>query len=76
MPPARELFESQARLFDAETPTVAPSRGLDDYVFSLELTVGTLKHVGTGVALDDAEEARICFAIPGPSGILQTLRGL
>ena len=76
MPPARELFESQARLFDAETPTVAPSRGLDDYVFSLELAVGTLKHVGTGVALDDAEEARICFAIPKAFWDLATLRGV
>ncbi len=64
MPPARELFESQARLFDDETPDVSPTHSLDEYVFSLELTVGTLKHVGTGVALDDAEEARICFAIP------------
>ena len=62
MPPARELFESQARLFaPAQTPIVAPSRGLDEYVFSLELTVGSSKHVGTGVALDDAAEARICF---------------
>ena len=60
MPPARDLFESQARLFDAPPPTVAPSRGLDEYVFSLELTVDGSKHVATGV-LDDAEEAQICF---------------
>ena len=76
MPPARELFESQARLFDAETPTVSPTHSLDEYVFSLELTVGTLKHVGTGVALDDAEEARICFAIPKAFWDLATLRGV
>ena len=54
MPPARELFESQAQLFDAPPPTIAPSRGLDEYVFSLELTVGSSKHVGTGVVLDAA----------------------
>ena len=76
MPPARELFESQARLFDAETPTVSPTHSLDEYVFSLELTVGTLKHVGTGVAHDDAEEARICFAIPKAFWDLATLRGV
>ena len=52
MPPARELFESQAQLFDPPPPTIAPSRGLDEYVFSLELTVGSSKHVGTGVVLD------------------------
>ena len=61
MPPARELFESQASLFDASTPTVAPTRGLDEYVFSLELTVDGSKHVGTGVVQDDAGEAQICF---------------
>ena len=49
MPPARELFESQARLFDDPPPTVAPTHSLDEYVFSLELTVDGLKHVGTGV---------------------------
>ena len=54
MPPARELFESQAQLFDAPPPTIAPSSGLDEYVFSLELTVGSSKHVGTGVVLDAA----------------------
>ena len=64
MPPARELFESQTRLFDGETPDVSPTHSLDEYVFSLELTVGSSKHIGTGVALDDAAEARICFDIP------------
>jgi len=62
MPPARELFESQAQLFDAPPPTIAPSRGLDEYVFSLELTVGSSKHVGTGVALENSEgHAQISF---------------
>ena len=61
MPPARELFESQARLFDAPPPTVAPTRGLDEYVFSLELTVDDSKYVGAGVALDDAAGAQIRF---------------
>ena len=64
MPPARELFESQTGLFDAETPDVSPTHSLDEYVFSLELTVGSSKHIGTGTALDDAAEARICFSIP------------
>ena len=76
MPPARELYELQTGLFDAETPDVSPTHSLDEYVFSLELTVGTLKHVGTGVALDDAEEARICFAIPKAFWDLATLRGV
>ena len=62
MPPARELFESQARLFDAETPDVSPTHSLDEYVFSLELTVGSSKHVGTGVALENSEgHAQISF---------------
>ena len=62
MPPARELFESQASLFDASTPTVAPTRGLDEYVFSLELTVDGSKHVGTGVVVQgDEGEAKIRF---------------
>ena len=64
MPPARELFESQSGLFDAETPDVSPTHSLDEYVFSLELTVGSSKHIGTGTALDDVAEARICFDIP------------
>ncbi len=59
MPPARELFESQSRLFDAPPPTVAPTRGLDEYVFSLELTVDGSNYIGTGV-LDEAE-AQIRF---------------
>lgn len=63
-PPARALFESQARLFDAAPPTVAPTRGMDDYVFSLELRVGTTSYVGTGVARDNASEAQILFEIP------------
>ena len=61
MPPARELFESQARLFDAPPPTVAPTRGLDEYVFSLELTVDDSKYVGAGVVQDDAAGAQIRF---------------
>ena len=61
MPPARELFESQARLFDDPPPTVAPTHSLDEYVFSLELTVDGLKHVGTGVVQDDATGAQIRF---------------
>ena len=61
MPSARELFESQARLFD-DVPSVSPTHSLDEYVFSLELTVGSSKHVGTGVALDnDAGHAQIRF---------------
>ena len=61
MPPARELFESQEMLFGAPPPAVLPSRGLDEYVLSLELTVDGSKHVGTGVVQDDAGEAQICF---------------
>ena len=62
MPPARELFESQTRLFDGETPDVSPTHSLDEYVFSLELTVGSSKHVGTGVALENSEgHAQISF---------------
>jgi len=64
MPPARELFESQSGLFDAETPDVSPTHSLDEYVFSLELTAGSAKHVGTGVAQDDEAMAQICFSIP------------
>ena len=64
MPPARELFESQTGLFDAETPDVSPTHSLDEYVFSLELTAGSAKHVGTGVAQDDEAMAQICFSIP------------
>ena len=60
MPPARELFESQALLFGAPPPAVVPSRGLDEYVLSLELTVDGSKHVGTGVVLDNTE-AQIRF---------------
>ena len=60
MPPARELFESQALLFGAPPPAVAPSRGLDEYVLSLELTVDDSKYVGTGVAIENAE-AQIRF---------------
>jgi len=61
MPPARELYESQTGLFDAPPPTVAPTRGLDEYVFSLELTVDDSKYVGAGVVQDDAAGAQICF---------------
>ena len=62
MPPARELYESQAGLFDGETPDVSPTHSLDEYVFSLELTVGSSKHVGTGVALENSEgHAQISF---------------
>ena len=65
MPPARELFESQTRLFDGETPDVSPTHSLDEYVFSVELTVDSKhKHVGTGVVLDNTTEAEICFSIP------------
>ena len=64
MPPARELYESQTGLFDAETPDVSPTHSLDEYVFSLELTAGSAKHVGTGVAQDDEAMAQICFSIP------------
>lgn len=63
-PSARFLFESQARLFDAAPPTVAPTRSMDQYVFSLELRVGTSSYVGTGVARDNATEAQIRFEIP------------
>jgi len=61
MPPARELYESQALLFGAPPPAVAPSRGLDEYVLSLELTVDDSRHVGTGVVQDNATEAQIRF---------------
>ena len=65
MPPARELYESQAGLFDGETPDVSPTNSLDEYVFSVELTVDSKhKHVGTGVVLDNTTEAEICFSIP------------
>ena len=63
MPSARELFESQSRLFD-DVPSVSPTHSLDEYVFSLELTVSGSKHVGTGVVLDGTAEAQICFSIP------------
>jgi len=67
MPPARELFESQTRLFDG-VPRVSPMRGLDEYVFSLELTVyaprEALSHVGTGVVVEDSSEPRIRFDVP------------
>ena len=70
-PPPRELYLSQARLYlRQEVPAVAPTVGLDAYVFSLELAARHASpgraplFVGTGAVDAASTEADVTWTIP------------